>query len=134
MRSPAITTSIDDVLNTSFRAAPSPHGNTSQAVVIPLQSSLPTGDGILPILEKFRDNCVADIKFVTKSIARGCALGAACFAYSQLPHFALGAALLNIGLSFVSDLCERELRERYERRMEKLIREGSSPSSGQDGN
>ena len=125
--SPAIAPSIDDALNTSFKEAHSPHQNAPSEAVIPAQSSLSAEDGILPILGRFGDNCVADIKFVTKTIARGCALGAAYFAYAQLPHFALGAALINIGLAFVSDLCERELRERYERRMEDLIQNRSSP-------
>lgn len=87
----------------------------------------PEPPGILPLFRHVRENRVADLKFVSKTIARCAALGAAFFAYARLPHIALVGALLNIGLSMFSDLCEKEIRERQEKRiMESLKQKGSN--------
>lgn len=71
--------------------------------------------GVLPILQRLAENAIADIKFGTKLVARCSAMCAAVCAYAHVPHLALTAALLNISLSIISDLCDRELRERQER-------------------
>ena len=79
------------------------------------ESALPTTKvGVFPILQHLAENFVADIKFFTKLVARCSAGSAALCAYAKVPHLALVAALLNIGLSIVSDLCDKELRERQE--------------------
>lgn len=104
-----------DGLNTSmFPDAIAPARSALSAQIPPTKSAA-SCRGVFPILQDWAENLVADVKFGTKLVARCCAMGAALCAYAKVPHLALAAALLNIGLSILSDLCDKELRERQER-------------------
>ena len=103
-----------DTLDTSmFPGTPAPPQKVAAHDSITVLKVVKT-KGVFPILQHLGENLVADLKFFTKLIARCSAGSAALCAYSRVPHLALVAALLNIGLSIISDICDKELRERQE--------------------